>query len=360
MKPKLIVFGILFFGLILCQQKPAEAGIGLPVSFYTRPGDVYTAVPNGVYSNFLNPTASAVASYPAIGITYLYTRSANANVAYPTGEDEQPFSRRVTGTHFFTGVVLTPNSFPLRLLPFRLAASFYFSQYDLPGVEIRTPERTQQGTFDAHDRTIMISIARPDVFFHPRYGRFSMGLKVTFISQKAGPSSSSRGISSDIGGLYELPDQFRLGLVIRNFYSRINGPDKYLDHLEQENVWSIAFPRQISMSDTLLTAFDIVRKNSLWSMNIGIEYSKRINESKWIAIRGGIGHSFSQSKEKNSDLDKSVILKGYGHTSPVLGLSYTSHFMGHTFYKIDYSIDMDQSITTIGRRQRINLSFEFR
>lgn len=159
---------------------------------------------------------------------------------------------------------------------------------------------------------------------------------------------------------HELSPHFRYGLTLRNLYSRMKGTDGVRDELERELVMGIVRWMQAGRNDSLLVSLDVMKAaGQVWSMNAGMEYRLDVGAEKWLALRGGLGHSFPVTR---NDLRIPAIVKGYGRTNPVLGLGYRSRFLNRLFYTLDYSvdIDLDQAISTVGSRHNINISFEIR
>ena len=373
MKPRFYLSAAWFLTVAHALCDPAGAGVVLPVSLYTLPGGqgaglggAYTAVADGVYGQRWNPAGPALVRHPDVSSAFVYTHDADGNRNDQIGVG--PALNRVTGTHLFAGVVIPP-------MPrtFGMGFGVYFSHYELPGVEWRDENggievtdaqgyvrRIPNGTFNFSDQTLMLSLSRRGIFSDPTLGRFSLGASFTLLRQSGAVGNQSAGFSAGVGVIHELSRSFRYGLALRNLYSRIRGADGARDRLDRELVLGAARWMRAGRKDSLLTALDVVKTaGRLWSLNAGVEYRLTVGAGKWLALRGGMGHSFPITR---NDLQSAAVVKGYGRTTPVLGMAYSSRFLGRLFYTIDYSTDLDmgQAIATVGRRHNINISFEMR
>jgi hypothetical protein len=109
-----------------------------------------------------------------------------------------------------------------------------------------------------------------------------------------------------------------------------------------------------------MVSFDLVRAaGRVWSLNAGMEYRLDVGPGKWLSLRGGLERAFPATR---TDPRIPALVKGYGRTSPVLGIGYAARLLGRLFYAVDYAIDADlnQAIATVGRRHNVNISFEVR
>ncbi|MSS73834.1 MAG: hypothetical protein EXS64_20460 [Candidatus Latescibacteria bacterium] len=373
MKPKLCLPLALFLISLYALGGTADAGIVQPASLYTMPGGqgaglggAYTAVADGVYGQRWNPADLALVRHLTLSSAFLYTHDANQNLNYQIGAG--PVLNRVTGTHLFGGVVLPPARRTLGT-----GIGLYFARYELPGVEWRDENggvevidgqgyarRVPNGTFKFSDQTLMLSLAHRGLFYDPILGRFSLGASFALLRQNGAVGRQSSGFTTGFGVIHELSPHFRYGLTLRNLYSRMKGTDGVRDELERELVMGIVRWMQAGRNDSLLVSLDVMKAaGQVWSMNAGMEYRLDVGAEKWLALRGGLGHSFPVTR---NDLRIPAIVKGYGRTNPVLGLGYRSRFLNRLFYTLDYSvdIDLDQAISTVGSRHNINISFEIR
>jgi len=351
----------------------AQAGVVLPVSFYTLPGGqgtglggAYTAVADGVYGQRWNPAGPALVKHLTVSSAYLYTHNANRNLNYQIGIG--PVLNRVTGTHLFGGVVIPPARWTLWT-----GVGVYLARYELPGVEWRDEtggveerdergyvRRVPNGTFSFSDQTLMLSLSRRGIFSDPVFGRMSLGANFTFLRQNGGFGSQSSGFSTGLGVIHELSRRFRYGLTLRNLYSRLKRTNGIYDRLERELVLGVVRWMQAGLNDSLMVSLDVVNAaGQVWSLNGGMEYRLDVGPGKWLAMRGGLERVFPATR---NDPRISAVVKGYGRTSPVLGIGYTARFLSKLYYTVDYSIDvdLDQAIATVGRRHNINVSFEVR
>lgn len=351
----------------------AGAGVVLPVSLYTLPGGqgaglggAYTALADGVYGQRWNPAGPALVRHLTVSSAFLYTHDADGNRNYQIGVD--PVLNRVTGTHLFAGVVIPPARWTLGT-----GVGIYLAHYELPGVEWRDENggievtdaqgyvrRVPNGTFSFSDQTLMLSLSRRRILSDPILGSISLGVNFTLLRQNGAFGRQSSGFSAGLGLIHELSRRFRYGLALRNLYGRMKRTDGLRDRLERELVLGAVHWMQAGRNDSLLVSLDLIHTaGQAWSLNAGMEYRLGVGPGKWLSMRGGLGRSFPVTR---NDLRIPAVVKGYGRTSPVLGIGYTARFLSRLFYTIDYSIDidLDQAISTVGRRHNVNISFEIR
>lgn len=354
-----MIFRILLItaiGIVLFCER-AEAGVSMPVSLHSVPGGqgeglggAYTAVAEGVYGQRWNPAGTAMVKHLTGGFSYLYTQNANDNLNFQLGAD--PVFNRVTGRHFFGGLVLPPGPRTAWI-----GVGLYYSRYVLPGIEIRDPTGRQTGRFDASDQTMMVSLAYPEVFYHPIVGRLSAGVNLSFLRQNLLIPPHPTGFSTGFGLIHEVTDRFRYGFALRNAYSRIKRPDDNVNRVEREVVLGGAYKWEGRQKNFLFTADLVQTGGRIWSALFGGEYFRSVGHEKWIAIRGGGGFSPSHSRE---DVNAAVVFRGFRQSSGSLGLGYSARFQGNLFFTVDYSVDLDQDINSIGHRHNVNMEFELR
>ncbi|GEM_PF-5701170 len=351
----------------------AGAGIALPVSLYTPPGGqgaglggAYTAVADGVYGQRWNPAGPALVRHLTVSSAYLYTHNADGNLNYQIGVG--PVLNRVTGAHLFGGAVIPPARETLGL-----GLGLYFARYELPGVEWRDENggvevrdaqgyvrRVPNGAFNFSDQTLMLSLSRRGILSDPVFGRISLGVHFTLLRQSGAFGSRSSGFGAGLGLIHELSRRFRYGLALRNLYGRLKRTDGVRDRLVRELALGAVRCVQAGRNDSLTVSIDLVKAaGQVWSLNAGMEYRLGVGPGKWLAVRGGLERAFPTTR---TDPRIPAVVKGYGRTSPVLGIGYAARFLGRLFYAVDYAIDadLDQAIATVGRRHNINISFEMR